>query len=144
MTIYLDSSALIPLVQRDANSEPLLRFLGLHRAEPKITSALSRTEVVRAMSKCGRGAVALAQRAVGRCYQIPLSADLLDRSALYSPGQRLRTAEAIHLTSARVLGDQLHTFVTYDERLFQAALTWKLPVYSPSDGGLRALSGPKS
>ena len=53
---YLDSSALVKLAVREAESATLRRYL--RRKRPLVTSALSRTEVVRALLPFGADAAA--------------------------------------------------------------------------------------
>jgi len=49
------------------------------------------------------------------------------------PDRRLRSLEAIHLATARVLAPELDALVTYDERLIRAAADAGLRTASPSD-----------
>jgi predicted nucleic acid-binding protein len=44
----------------------------------------------------------------------------------------LRTLDAIHLASAMALTDELDAFVTYDDRLADAARSAGLPVVRPA------------
>src|ERR1700730_662110 len=62
MKLYLDSSALVKLVRREAESSPLRRFLRRHQDDGRVTSALARVEVVRAVTGGGPAAVAHARR----------------------------------------------------------------------------------
>jgi hypothetical protein len=51
--LYLDSSALVKLVQREADTDALRKFLRRHRSDQLVASALARVEVVRAVSAGG-------------------------------------------------------------------------------------------
>jgi len=115
--LYLDSSALVKLVRHEAGSEPLRRFLHRHRADGRVTSALARVEVVRAVVGGGPPAVAHARRQLARIDHINLDRDLLD---------------AIHLAAARCLGADLRSVVTYDVRLQQAAAALGIAVDAPA------------
>ncbi len=53
MRLYLDSSALVKLVQREADTDALRKFLRRHRSDQLVASALARVEVVRAVSAGG-------------------------------------------------------------------------------------------
>lgn len=53
MRLYLDSSALAKLVQPEADSDALRKFLRRRRSDQLVTSALARVEVVRAVSAGG-------------------------------------------------------------------------------------------
>jgi predicted nucleic acid-binding protein len=73
MRLYLDSSALVKLVQREPESDALRRFLRRSRSDGLVTSALARVEVIRAVLPGGSRALGLARRqlapfsAPGRC-----------------------------------------------------------------------------
>lgn len=49
------------------------------------------------------------------------------------PDRGLRSLDAIHLATARVLGEELDAIVSYDERLLKAADDAGLPTLSPRD-----------
>ena len=51
--LYLDASALVKLVQIETESAALQAYLVAHQTERRVTSMLSRTEVVRAVSSGG-------------------------------------------------------------------------------------------
>lgn len=56
MTTYLDSSAIVKLAVREPESAALRRYL--RRRRPPVSSALARTEVLRALLSAGSEAVA--------------------------------------------------------------------------------------
>ncbi|MGH9010312.1 MAG: type II toxin-antitoxin system VapC family toxin [Acidimicrobiia bacterium] len=132
MRLYLDASALVKLVQVEAESAALRRYLRRHGGDERATSALSRVEVVRAVLGGGVPAVAKARRQLGRLYVVPLDRALLDDAATLGVGQVLRSLEAIHLAAAKRLGPDLRSVITYDHRLHQAADAVGLPVVAPS------------
>ena len=132
MRIYLDSSALVKLVQREAESDRLRRFLRRHRSDHLVTSALARVEVVRAVFGGGPGAVEQARRQLSRLDQIVLSNDLLDSAATLAPAGQLRSLDAIHLAAAQVVGRDLRAIVTYDRRMADAAGALGLTVETPA------------
>jgi predicted nucleic acid-binding protein len=129
--LYLDSSAIVKLVQREAESEALRRFLRRHRGDERVTSALARVEVVRAVMPGGTEAMAQARRQLARLHQINLDIELLDRAATVVPGTLLRTLDAVHVVSAQLLGSNLRAVVTYDRRMSDAAVATGLPVEAP-------------
>jgi len=130
--LYLDSSAIVKLVQREAESEALWRFLRRHRGDERVTSALARVEVVRAVLAGGAEAVAQARRQLARLHQITLDIELLDRAATVVPGTLLRTLDAVHVVSAQLLGGDLRAVVTYDRHMSDAAVATGLPVDAPA------------
>src|SRR5579864_5601424 len=97
--LYLDSSALVKLVQREAESDSLRRFLRRHRADQLVTSALARVEVLRAVLAGGPAALAQARRQLSRVDQVLLSIELLDSAATLAPNVQLRSFDAIHLAA---------------------------------------------
>ncbi|HLI56587.1 MAG TPA: type II toxin-antitoxin system VapC family toxin [Actinomycetota bacterium] len=132
MRIYLDSSAIVKLVQREPESEALRRFLRRRRSDQLVTSALSRVEVVRAVLPGGGLAVSQARRQLGRLDLITVTGDLLDRAATLSPTGSLRSLDAIHLAAAQEVGADLRAIVTYDRRMAGAAADVGLAVEAPA------------
>ena len=51
--------------------------------------------------------------------------------AMNEPGRGLRSLEATHLATARILGPDLDAVVSYDDRLLKAAADAGMPVASP-------------
>lgn len=120
------------LVQKEAESEALRRYTRRHRSDERVTSALSRVEVVRAVRSGGPAAIAKAHRQLGRLHQVNLDTALLDSAASLAPGSLLRSLDAIHLASAQLLGTDLRAVVTYDQRMAAAATALGLTVDAPS------------
>lgn len=132
MSIYLDSSALVKLVTREAESDALRRFLRRHATDRRVTSALARVEVVRAVAGGGPRAVAHARRQLARVDQLNIDRDLLDAAATLAPGTILRSLDAIHLAAARSLGADLRSVLTYDRRMHDAAAALGIMVDAPA------------
>jgi predicted nucleic acid-binding protein len=131
LRFYLDSSALVKLVKREAESEALRRFLRRHRTDGRVTSVLARVEVVRAVGAGGPAAIAHARRQLARVDQINLDRDLLDAAATLGPATILRSLDAIHLAAARSMGAELRSVLTYDLRMQNAALALGITVEAP-------------
>lgn len=132
MRLYLDSSALVKLVRREAESEALRSFLRRHRADGRVTSALARVEVVRAVGAGGPAAIAHARRQLARVDEINLDRDLLDAAATLASATVLRSLDAIHLAAARSIGTELSSVVTYDLRMQDAATALGITVEAPA------------
>jgi predicted nucleic acid-binding protein len=126
--IYVDSSALVKLAVREAESAALRRYLG--RRRPLVSSALARTEVVRALLPFGSEAVRRGREVLARVELLRVSDRVLDAAGMLAPAD-LRSLDAIHLASAVQLGTDLRGFVTYDERLASAAAGRGLQVIQP-------------
>lgn len=119
------------LVQKEPESDALRRYLRRHRSDERVTSALSRVEVPRAVRPGGAAAVAQARRQLGRLHQVSLHATLLDAAASLVSDTLVRTLDAIHLASAQLLGADLRAVVTYDDRMVTAAADLGLPADAP-------------
>ncbi|NUT52019.1 MAG: type II toxin-antitoxin system VapC family toxin [Saccharothrix sp.] len=126
--IYLDSSALVKLVRAEAESVPLRDWLGA-RTDPVVSSALARTEVVRAVRRDAARLGDRARRVLSGVDLMPMTFDLLDEAGGLSA--ELRSLDAIHLVSALRLRGGLAAFVAYDKRLLAAADEMGLPVAAP-------------
>lgn len=119
------------LVQTEAESGGLRRYLRRHRSLVRVTCALARVEVVRAVAPADSRAVALARRQLARFHQLDLDRELLDRAANLSAGTTLRSLDAIHLAAALTL-PALQAVVIYDARMQAAAIALGLPVEAPA------------
>ena len=115
---YLDSSAIVKLAVRENESVALRRYL--RRRRPLVSSSLARTEVMRALLSGGDDAVAVGRKVLTGLDLIRISTGVLDEAAMLLPAD-LRSLEAIHIATARRLGRDLGTIVTYDERVAEAA-----------------------
>ncbi len=132
MKLYLDTSALVKLVQVEAESAALRRYLKRCSGDLRMTSALSRVELVRAVSAGGPQATAHARRVLSRLHVLELGRDLLDAAADLAPGTVLRSLDAIHLASAVQVGNDLRAVLTYDSRMATTAAVLGLAVAAPA------------
>jgi len=127
--VYLDSSALVKLVVAEAESQALGAYLSDHPA--RISSALARVEVIRAVRPHGPRAVARARQLLARIALLHLDDALLDTAAALE-GDHLRSLDAIHIASAQTVTSGLASLVTYDRRMAAAAKSIGLSVASPA------------
>ena len=130
--LYFDASALVKLVQIEAESAALRAYLETHPTERRVTSVLSRTEVARAVWAGGALAQQQALRVLEQTEQVALTRAVLDQAAALLSGVRLRTLDAIHLACALALGSELLTLITYDIRMGQAAADVGLVAFAPA------------
>ncbi len=126
---YVDSSALVKLVVHEPESDALRRFLAT--AGPLATSILATVEVARAAGRLGSGSDATMPPVFEAMAVLAFDARLASRAAALSPAS-LRALDAIHLSTALELGDELTAFVCYDHRLGAAARDQGLPVVAPA------------
>jgi hypothetical protein len=126
-SLYLDSSALVKLVNQEAESGALRAALG---DRPVVSCNLARIEVMRAARQKSPPIVAKARELLARTDLIQLDDELLDLAGELEPP--LRSLDAIHLAAALELGDELEAVVTYDARMTQAAEAVGLPARAPA------------
>jgi len=127
--LYLDSSAFVKIVVDEAESTAVRTFLASHAAR-RVSSALLRTESLRAIRHLGPDALATVREGLRRVDLIGIDDRILDAAGTLEP-QVLRTLDAIHLATALALGDDLETILTYDERMVEAARLMGLPTTTP-------------
>jgi predicted nucleic acid-binding protein len=121
----------VKLAAREPESAALRRYLGHRR--PLVSSALARTEVVRALAPFGSEAVQRGRDVLARVDLLRVSNRVLDSAGMLAAPD-LRSLDAIHLASAEQLGSDLAGLVTYDERLARAAVSRGLRVVRPAEG----------
>jgi uncharacterized protein len=126
---YIDSSAIVKLVVAEPESKALRRYIA--RRPPLVTSALARTEVCRALLPSGAEAVARGEEVLRRIQLLRVNDRVLADAGRLEPTE-LRSLDAIHLASARVLGRAVRQIITYDERMADAARAGGWSVTSPS------------
>lgn len=128
--VYLDTSAFLKLLVREAESDALQRYV--RRWPSRVSAALLATEAIRTLRRAGHDSlVAPARRLLSGVHLIALDEPLLVRAAELDP-RTLRTLDALHLCAALTLGSDLEAFVTYDQRLGDAAQRAGVSVSSPA------------
>lgn len=129
--LYFDSSALVKLISREAETRALFGIL--ESGPGVVSSALARVEVTRTVARAG-GRAALRERAsevLSRVALVAIDDAILNAAAELGPAD-LRSLDAIHLATALALGPELEALVSYDLRLNAAAEAVGLQVLSPS------------
>jgi predicted nucleic acid-binding protein len=126
---YLDSSAIVKLVVAEPESSALRAHL--RRRRPLVSSALARTEVMRALLPAGEVALARGREALRRLDLVRINDRVLDMAGILEPAQ-VRSLDAIHLATAQLLGEDLGQVVTYDDRMADAAQSLGLRTASPA------------
>lgn len=129
---YLDTSALVKLVVRESESAALQDWIraGRDTGTSLTTSTLATVELTRAARRHSAAAARTAADLLPRLDHITMSSDVLRDAARLEPAT-LRTLDAIHLASARLVAASLSAFVAYDERLLDAARTAGLAALVP-------------
>ena len=126
-TAYADASAIVKLIVEEPESAALARVLG--EFDEVVTSRIGLVETRRAARRGGidETAVDIVAGAIG---VIEVDEAIAATAARLEP-PALRTLDAIHVAAALALF-RVDAFVTYDERLADAARVVGLAVVSPT------------
>lgn len=125
---YVDASALVKLVVVEVESAQMLRWYV--ESERVVTSRVGIVEIRRAAARHPHDRDAL-QLLLTSVEVIEFDERLAERAASVGP-ILLRALGAIHLATALAFGSELEAFVTYDDRLAEAARAAGLPVVRPA------------
>jgi hypothetical protein len=124
---YLDASAIVKLVRVEPESLGMLRWY--QESERIVTSRVGVIETRRAARRGDADPTRLAE-VIERLEVFEPDADVDVRAGAIAP-MTLRTLDAIHLATALAIPG-LASFVTYDDRLAEAARNVGLPVVRPA------------
>lgn len=127
--LYVDSSAFVKLVVEETESVAVRAYLAARDAR-RVSSALLRTESLRAVRHLGPDALATVREGLRRIDLIGVDDRILDGAGILEP-RVLRTLDAIHLSTALAVGDDLEAIVTYDDRMIAAARLLGLTTATP-------------
>ncbi|WP_427889315.1 type II toxin-antitoxin system VapC family toxin [Kribbella sp. GL6] len=131
MTLYyVDTSAALKLLVEETHSKAFATFYDEAAGAAWVSSALLRIEVMRAVTRVVPALLPDARDLLLAFDFISIDDDIVD-AAMNEPDRMLRSLEAIHLATARVLGTDLTAVVTYDDRLAEAAEDAGFEVVSP-------------
>ena len=129
---YLDSSALVKLATREAESNVLRE--AIRAFDTHFTSRIAEVEIGRALLRRGAASARMVEH-VGTVLEgfvvVELEGSIAALAATIGP-PTLRSLDAIHLASALAARDELTAFVTYNERLADAARAAGLDVVAPA------------
>jgi predicted nucleic acid-binding protein len=124
---YLDSSAFVKTIVLEPESRQLATWL---RSFPdRASSALLRTEAVRAVRSHGPELVQRVREEFANVELVQIDAAVLDAAA--NLDIQVRSLDAVHLATALALGPDLDVLVTYDERMIRGARELGIDVASP-------------
>lgn len=129
---YLDSSAALKLLVEETHSRAFAHFYDHNTEASWVSSSLLRIELIRAVARAMPVALPDARELLTAFDYVSLDEDIV-AAAMNEPDPRLRSLDAIHLATTRVLGDELSGLVTYDDRLQAAATEAGLPLACPQD-----------
>jgi predicted nucleic acid-binding protein len=131
-TAYIDSSALLKLVVREAETPALEAYVA--RCDGVIASRLAAVECLRAARRA-RGARLLqtVAQVLEAVYLLEITPAILEEAAM-AGSPLLRTLDAIHLATALSVDDPELAVIVYDDRLAAAARAAGLTVVQPGIG----------
>jgi predicted nucleic acid-binding protein len=131
LPVYVDSSALLKLVLSEPERPALEQVLS--RWPDRISSVLLPIECRRIVLRAGNPpeVVDRLEKELSGVTLIRLEEAVQTLAGAIGP-PRLRSLDAIHLASALSIGDDPEAFVTYDDRLADAARAVGLNVLRPA------------
>lgn len=126
--VYLDASAIVKLVADEEHSAPARRYV--EASDRVATSRVGLVEATRAIRRRILADPVDLERLTGTIAVLELTGSMSAVAATLAP-PTLRSLDAIHVATALEFGGELDAFVTYDDRLADAARAAGLPVVSP-------------
>ena len=130
MVFYLDTSAAVKLVVSEPHSKAMSSWARAHH-DAVVSSDQLRTELLRVTLRGAPDQMPRAREVLDSITILTLPTASFERAAELEPAL-LRSLDAVHLAAALELGDELDGFVTYDDRLSQAAKLHGIPVIAPT------------
>jgi predicted nucleic acid-binding protein len=127
---YVDTSAAIRLLTEESHSKAFAAFYDQNADSEWVSSALLRIELTRAVIRVMPAMLPDAHALLAAFSTIAIDDDIVE-GAMNEPDRGLRSLDAIHLATARVLGSELGAVISYDDRLLRAASDAGMPVVSP-------------
>ena len=129
--IYVDTSALLKLVQDDESEGPALRTYLVGATYPLlVSSSLIAVEARRGVLRGRPDGLPKVDLLLAEISQIGIS-DAVIENASRLPGPHLRTLDAVHLATALLIRDDVEAVLTYDVRLRDAAASHGLKTAAP-------------
>lgn len=129
---YADTSAVIKLLAEESHSRAFAAFYDGHTDAEWVSSALLRIELTRVVTRAMPVLLPDARDLLSAFSYIAIDNDVVE-GAMNEPDRGLRSLDAIHLATARILSEDLSAIVSYDERLLKAAADAGLSTESPRD-----------
>jgi predicted nucleic acid-binding protein len=129
---YADTSAVIRLLVEESHSKAFAAFYDAHADAEWASSALLRIELTRAVTRALPALLPDARDLLLAFSFVAIDDDIVE-AAMNEPDRGLRSLDAIHLATARVLGEDLDALVSYDDRLLKIATDAGLATASPRD-----------
>jgi hypothetical protein len=129
---YVDTSAALKLLAEESHSRSFAAFYDANADASWVSSTLLRIEVIRAVTRAMPVALPDARDLLLAFDYVSIDDEIVD-TAMNEPDRRLRSLDAIHLATARVLRPDLDALATYDDQLAIAARDAGFSVIDPRD-----------
>ena len=129
--IYLDSAAVVKLAHAEPESAALRSWLDEQAETPWISSVLTEIESFRALARYAPEAASRLPAVLDLIDLIDLDQRIRMLARTVTPAT-VRSLDAIHLGTALRSRPSLTSFVTYDNRLLDAAQAAGLPIDAPA------------
>ncbi|NIH88232.1 PIN domain-containing protein [Amycolatopsis granulosa] len=127
---YVDTSAAVKLLAEETHSKDFAAFYDERPTASWVSSSLLRVELTRAVVRRWPALLPEARELLTAFDYIGMDEEIVE-AAVAEPDRALRSLDAIHLATARLLAHELDGIVTYDDRLADAATDAGLPVVAP-------------
>jgi len=127
---YIDTSAAIKLLVEETHSAAFAAFYDAATDAEWVSSALLRIEIIRAVARAKPVLLPDARDLLLAFSYLTIDDEIVE-AAMDEPDRSLRSLDAIHLATARLLGPDLDAIITYDDRLAKAASDAGLVTASP-------------
>lgn len=129
--IYIDTSALLKLVQDDEIEAAALQRYVAENDPQFVSSALVAVEARRGMFRLRPEGIPKVDLLLNEVIRLEISAAVIE-SASRLPDPLLRTLDAIHLATALLIRDDVEVLLSYDQRLLDAAAAHGIPTAAPA------------
>jgi uncharacterized protein len=119
--------------QAAGRGESLPCFADFHDEHTRaswVSSALLRIEVIRAVTRVVPAVLPAARELLAAFDYVSIDDEIVE-AVMNEPNRMLRSLDAVHLVTARMLGPDLTGLVTYGDRLTTAADDAGIPVVAP-------------
>jgi predicted nucleic acid-binding protein len=129
---YVDTSAAIKFLAEEDDSHALVAFYDDRNDAEWVSSTLLRIELTRAVARVAPALLPDARDLLSAFSYIAIDDEVVE-GAMNEPERGLRSRDAIHLATARILAPEIDAVVAYDNRLLRAAADAGIPTVSPRD-----------
>jgi len=117
--LYVDTSGLAKLVLHETEGPALKSYLGENELT-MVSSELTEVELVRVVARVDAGLVRLARNLLDSLFLLPITSSVRRAAGELFPG-KIKSLNAIHLTTALEIKDDLAGLLTYDNRMADLA-----------------------